>query len=101
LSKWLIVKNAFRNALIPIVTTIALSFTNLIGGSVVVESIFSWPGIGNYAMSSILMKDYPAIQGYAVVIVASVIAINLLVDLSYILIDPRIRKDGLKKEART
>jgi peptide/nickel transport system permease protein len=93
LSKWLIVKNAFRNALLPAVTTIALSFTHLIGGSVVIESIFSWPGIGNYAMNSILIHDYPAIQGYAVVTVSAVIFINLMVDLIYILIDPRLRKN--------
>jgi peptide/nickel transport system permease protein len=91
LSKWLVIKNAFRNALLPAITTIALSFTHLIGGSVVIESIFSWPGIGNYAMNSILIHDYPAIQGYAVVTVSAVIFINLTVDLIYILIDPRLR----------
>jgi peptide/nickel transport system permease protein len=93
LSKRLIVKNAFHNALLPAITTIALSFTHLIGGSVVIESIFSWPGIGNYAMNSILIHDYPAIQGYAVVTVSAVIFINLIVDLLYILIDPRLRKN--------
>jgi peptide/nickel transport system permease protein len=93
LSKWLIVKNAFRNALLPAITTIGLSLTHLVGGSVVIESIFSWPGIGNYAMNSILIHDYPAIQGYAVVTVSAVIFINLMVDLLYILIDPRLRKN--------
>jgi peptide/nickel transport system permease protein len=97
LSKRLIVKNAFHNALLPAITTIALSFTHLIGGSVVIESIFSWPGIGNYAMNSILIHDYPAIQGYAVVTVSAVICINLIVDLIYILIDPRLRRNEEKR----
>jgi ABC-type dipeptide/oligopeptide/nickel transport system permease component len=59
----------------------------------VIESIFSWPGIGNYAMNSILIHDYPAIQGYAVVTVSVVILLNLTVDLLYILVDPRLRKN--------
>ncbi|MDR1972668.1 MAG: ABC transporter permease [Treponema sp.] len=91
LSKGLVVKNALQNALLPAVTAIGLSLTHLTGGAVVIESIFSWPGIGNYAMNSILMHDYPAIQGYAVLTVSAVIIINLMVDLTYILIDPRIR----------
>lgn len=100
LSRWLLIKNSFHNALLPAITTIALSFTHLIGGSVVIESIFSWPGIGSYAMNSILIHDYPAIQGYAVVTVSAVIVINLLVDVTYIFIDPRIRpsrESGISK----
>jgi peptide/nickel transport system permease protein len=93
LSKWLVLKNAFHNTLLPAITTIGLSLTHLVGGSVVIESIFSWPGIGNYAMNSILKHDYPAIQGYAVVTITIVIIINLVVDLTYILIDPRIRRN--------
>jgi peptide/nickel transport system permease protein len=98
LSKWLIIKNAFRNIFLPAVTTIALSLTHLAGGSVVIESIFSWPGIGNYAMNSIFIHDYPAIQGYAVVTVSAVIIINLAVDVVYILADPRIRKNEGRTE---
>ncbi len=94
LSRRLVVRHALRNALLPIVTMVALSFTTLIGGSVVVESIFSWPGIGNYAMNSVLLHDYPVIQGYAVIMVSAVIAINLLVDLMYVVIDPRIHNKG-------
>lgn len=93
LSKKLVVKHALRNALLPIVTMLALSFTNLIGGAVVIESIFTWPGIGSYAMNSVLLHDYPIIQGYTVIMVSAVIVINLLVDLFYILVDPRIRNE--------
>jgi peptide/nickel transport system permease protein len=100
LSKLLILKNAFHNTLLPAITTIGLSFTHLVGGSVVIESIFSWPGIGNYAMNSILKHDYPAIQGYAAVTITIVIIINLVVDLTYILIDPRIRKNEGRKRYR-
>lgn len=91
LSKWLVIKGAFRNALLPMITTIALSFAHLIGGSIVIESIFSWPGIGNYALSSVLLNDYPAIQGYTVLTVAFVILINLSVEVLYLIVDPRLR----------
>jgi len=91
LPKKQIMRHALKNAMLPIVTMMALSFTNLIAGSVVIESIFSWPGIGNYAMNSVLLHDYPVIQGYAVIMVSVVIMANLLVELLYMLIDPRLR----------
>lgn len=94
LARKLVVKHALRNALLPVITMIALSFTTLISGAVVIESIFSWPGIGKYALDSILLKDYPVIQGYAFVMVSLVILINLLVDVIYTLVDPRIRING-------
>jgi peptide/nickel transport system permease protein len=90
LSGWHVVKHALRNALLPTITMIALSFVTMISGAVIVETIFSWPGIGNYALNSIVFHDYPVIQGYALIMVAAVITINLLVDLLYALIDPRI-----------
>ena len=92
LSKRKILQGAFRNALLPIITTLALSFAHLVGGAVVIESIFNWPGLGNYAMSSILIHDYPAVQGYTLLTVATVILINLIVEIAYILVDPRVRK---------
>lgn len=94
LSKKLVIQGAIQNALLPIITTIALSFAHMIGGSVVIETIFNWPGIGNYAISSILVHDYPAIQGYTVLTVASVIAINLLVEIIYLLTNPVVRRGG-------
>ncbi|THF81664.1 ABC transporter permease [Cohnella fermenti] len=92
LARKLVVRHALRNALLPVVTVAALSFIGLIGGAVVIESIFSWPGIGKYALDSILLKDYPAIQGYALVVIAMVVAIHLLVDVVYLFLDPRIRR---------
>lgn len=92
LSQRLIIRHALRNALLPSVTVLALSFAGLVSGAVVIESIFSWPGVGKYALDSIMLKDYPVLQGYALVMVALVILINLLVDALYALIDPRIRR---------
>ncbi|TNJ62500.1 ABC transporter permease [Paenibacillus hemerocallicola] len=86
--------HALRNALLPVITMSGLSFTALISGAVVVESIFSWPGIGKYALDSILLKDYPVIQGYAFVMVSLVILIHLFVDVAYALVDPRIHREG-------
>ncbi|UKS29394.1 ABC transporter permease [Paenibacillus sp. HWE-109] len=94
LSRKLVVGHALRNAYLPIVTMVALSLTTLISGAVVIESIFSWPGIGKYALDSILVKDYPVIQGYAFVMVTIVVLIHVLVDVVYILIDPRISYQG-------
>ncbi|WP_372631938.1 ABC transporter permease [Cohnella sp.] len=89
-----VVRHAARNALIPLVTMVALSFAGLIGGAVVIESIFSWPGIGKYALDSILVKDYPVIQGYALVAVLMVVLIHFLVDVVYSALDPRIHHKG-------
>ncbi|SDC89793.1 peptide/nickel transport system permease protein [Paenibacillus sp. UNCCL117] len=89
-----VVRHALRNALLPVVTMAGLALTGLISGAVVIESIFSWPGIGKYALDSILLKDYPVIQGYALVMVSLVILIHLLVDVMYVWIDPRIHRRG-------
>lgn len=94
LSKHLIVKNALKNSAIPIITILSFSFAALLGGSVVIETVFAWPGIGKYAMDSIFDHDYPVIQGYAFVMVLIVICVNLLVDILYMFIDPRLRKKG-------
>jgi peptide/nickel transport system permease protein len=91
-----VIGHALRNALLPIITIIALSFTTMISGAVIIEAIFSWPGIGSYALNSIIFHDYPVIQGYALIMVAAVITINLAVDLLYMLIDPRVSR-GIKK----
>jgi peptide/nickel transport system permease protein len=80
-----IVRGALRNAMRPIVTMIALTLTSLLGGSVVIENIFAWPGIGTYAMESVLNHDYPVIQAYALLMVSIVILVNLFVDAVYLL----------------
>jgi peptide/nickel transport system permease protein len=88
----LALRHAARNALVPSITMVALSLTSLVSGAVVIESIFSWPGLGKYALDSILLKDYPVIQGYALVMVALVVLIHLLVDVVHAAVDPRIRR---------
>ena len=85
-----ILRHALRNALIPIVTTISLSLPFVIGGSVVVETIFSWPGLGSLMITSITNRDYPPIMGVAVVICIVVLVFNILLDIIYSLLDPRI-----------
>jgi peptide/nickel transport system permease protein len=84
-------RHAARNGLIPVVTVIGLAFGRLLSGAVVVETVFAWPGLGLYAFRSATALDLPAIMGAGVVIAAVYIVANLLVDVAYALIDPRIR----------
>lgn len=88
-----IAKHALRNALIPVITIGGLEFGTLIAGAVLTETVFSWPGVGRLLVDSILARDYPVVQGAVLVIAISFILINLLVDLMYGLVDPRIRYD--------
>ena len=87
----IVLKHAFRNALIPIVTTISLSIPFLIGGAVVTEQIFTWPGIGSLMITAITSRDYPVIMGVAVLICGVVLVANLILDLIYAALDPRIK----------
>lgn len=87
----IVLKHAFRNALIPIVTTISLSIPFLIGGAVVTEQIFAWPGIGSLMITAITSRDYPVIMGVAVLICVTVLVANLILDLIYAALDPRIK----------
>ncbi|EIV5415931.1 ABC transporter permease [Klebsiella aerogenes] len=84
-------KHALRNALIPIVTIIALNFGSLIGGAVVTESVFNWPGIGRYLVDSVRYRDYPVIQGVTMITVASVVVMNLVGEMIIARINPKIR----------
>ncbi|EPV8392758.1 TPA: ABC transporter permease [Klebsiella aerogenes] len=86
-------KHALRNALIPIVTIIALNFGSLIGGAVVTESVFNWPGIGRYLVDSVRYRDYPVIQGVTMITVASVVVMNLVGEMIIARINPKIRFD--------
>ncbi|MDQ8582603.1 ABC transporter permease [Klebsiella sp. CN_Kp091] len=86
-------KHALRNALIPIVTIIALNFGSLIGGAVVTESVFNWPGIGRYLVDSVRYRDYPVIQGVTMITVASVVVTNLVGEMIIARINPKIRFD--------
>jgi ABC-type dipeptide/oligopeptide/nickel transport system permease component len=87
-----IVKHAVRNALLPIVTVIGLQFGTLLGGSVLAETVFSWPGMGRLLVDSIFARDYPAIQGCILVFSAGFILINVVVDVLYSVIDPRLAR---------
>jgi len=87
-------RHAARNAAIPVVTIIGLEIPNLIGGTVIMESIFSIPGMGSYLFNSIQTRDYPVVQGVVLLSALVVIVSNLIVDLSYSFIDPRIRFNG-------
>jgi peptide/nickel transport system permease protein len=85
-------RHVLRNCMVPLVTLFGISIGNLMGGATIVESIFSWPGVGKLAVDSITARDYPMIQGYVVWMALIFLAINFLVDLSYRFLDPRIRK---------
>jgi len=84
-------RHAFRNALIPILTILGLQFGTLLAGTIVTESIFSWPGIGRLAVQAIGARDYPLLQGCILMIAVSYVIVNLLTDLVYVLVDPRVR----------
>ncbi|MBW1666823.1 MAG: ABC transporter permease [Deltaproteobacteria bacterium] len=86
-----VTKHALRNALIPIITVVGLQFGLLLGGAVLTETVFAWPGIGRLIVDSILARDYPMIQGTILVFGLLYILVNLVVDLIYAWVDPRIR----------
>jgi len=92
LTGWVvIVRHALKNAMIPVLTMTGMQLAILIGGTVIMESIFVLPGIGRYLMDSITWRDYPAIQGVNLIMCTTIITLNLIVDLLYGFIDPRIR----------
>jgi len=88
-----VVKHALKNALIPVVTVLGDQFGRLLGGAILTETVFAWPGMGRYLIESISQRDYPAVQGAILVFAAVVVIINLLVDLSYGMLDPRVRAE--------
>jgi peptide/nickel transport system permease protein len=88
-----VVKHALKNALIPVVTVLGDQFGRLLGGAILTETVFSWPGMGRYLIDAISQRDYPAVQGAILVFAAAVVVINLLVDLSYGALDPRVRPE--------
>jgi peptide/nickel transport system permease protein len=87
-------KHVLRNALVPIITVIGLTVALMIGGTVVTETVFNLPGVGNLVVRAVLRRDYPVIQGTLLVIAAIYVLINLAIDLTYTLVDPRIRLEG-------
>lgn len=89
-----IFKHALKNSLIPVVTVAGLNFGYLLNGSVIVETIFSWPGIGNLIVSAILSKDYPVIQGCVLLVAVIFVLVNFAVDISYAYLNPKIRYEN-------
>jgi len=86
-----VIKHAFRNALIPVLTVIGLTIATLIGGAIVTETVFGLPGVGNLIVSAVLRRDYPVIQGALLIISGLYVLINMAVDLLYAVVDPRVR----------
>ena len=88
-----VIKHALKNAMIPVVTVLGDQFGRLLGGAILTETVFSWPGMGRYLIDAISQRDYPAVQGAILVFAGAVVLINLLVDLSYGALDPRVRPE--------
>lgn len=92
LGKWrIIIVHGLRNAMIPIITVIGMNIPFLIGGSVVTETVFSWPGIGTLMTLSINSRDYPVIMGVTVIVATAVLLGNMLIDILYCIVDPRVK----------
>jgi peptide/nickel transport system permease protein len=87
----IVLRHVLRNALVPVVTVLSLQFGRLLGGSVVIESVFAWPGIGRMVLDAIGNRDYLVVQSALLLLVVVYVVINLLTDLAYGLLDPRIR----------
>lgn len=92
LRTYILVFNVLRNAMISILTVLGMSAGALMGGSVVIESIFMWPGVGKLVMDSITARDYPVVQGFVLMMAVVYVIINLIVDISYHLLDPRLEE---------
>ena len=90
-------KHALRNSLIPVTTVIGLQFGALLGGALLTESVFSWPGIGKYTVDSILKSDFPVVQGIVLLVAVIFVTINLVADLGYAFLDPRIKYSSKKE----
>lgn len=87
-------KHVFRNALIPVLTIVGTDFGSYLSGAVLTESIFGWPGLGRYVVQAILKRDFPVIQGAILFMAVMFVLVNLVVDISYGFIDPRVRQKG-------
>jgi len=89
--RWVIGKHALKNALIPLVTVAGMQFGFLIGGTVIIETVFAWPGVGRLSYQAIRKRDFPLIQGVVILFVGLYILFNLVVDICYCYLDPRIK----------
>ena len=83
--------HGLRNALIPVVTVLGIQFGRLLGGAVITEAVFAYPGVGRLTVTSILNRDYPVVQGTLMLVVLIFLVTNIIVDLSYAYLDPRVK----------
>jgi peptide/nickel transport system permease protein len=90
-SRTVILTYAFRNAMLPVVTTLGMVFSFLLGANVLVEKVFAWPGIGSYAVEALLQSDFAPVQGFVLTMAVLYVALNLIIDMLYGVIDPRVR----------
>ncbi len=90
----ILIHHGLPNALLPLLTTLGMTLGRLLGGAVIVETLFAWPGIGRLAVEAILQRDYPVIQGYVLLTAFLFVLVNLCVDVGYRLLDPRMELDG-------
>ncbi len=86
-----VLRHAYRNALIPVITVLGIQIGRLLGGAVIIEAVFAWPGMGRLAVQAIISRDYVVVQGALLLLVTTFIVVNLVVDISYGFIDPRVR----------
>jgi ABC-type dipeptide/oligopeptide/nickel transport system permease component len=89
-----IITYAFRNAMLPVITTFGMVFSFLLGANVLVEKVFAWPGIGSYAVEALIASDYAPVQGFVLIMALLYVMLNLVIDLLYGVIDPRVRLEG-------
>jgi ABC-type dipeptide/oligopeptide/nickel transport system permease component len=91
LKEWIVIsKHALKNALIPIVTVAGMQFGFLLGGTVIIETVFAWPGVGRLVIQAIFNRDYPLVQSIVLVLALIFVAVNFLVDMLYMYLDPQI-----------
>jgi peptide/nickel transport system permease protein len=92
-----ILVHALKNACLPVVTVLGINVGHLLGGAAIVEAIFGWPGVGKYAIDAIFLRDHPVIQGFVLYMAIIFLLVNLMVDLAYRWLDPRLHFDGQAK----
>ena len=89
-----VITYAFRNAMLPVITTLGMVFSFLLGANVLVEKVFAWPGIGSFAVEALIASDFAPLQGFVLTMAIMYVALNLIIDILYGLIDPRVRLEG-------
>jgi ABC-type dipeptide/oligopeptide/nickel transport system permease component len=85
---------AFRNAVLPVITTLGMVFSFMLGANVLVEKVFAWPGLGSYAVEALIASDYAPVQGFVLMMALLYVLLNLVIDLVYGLVDPRVRLEA-------